>query len=74
MRLGHGFTENKQWLTNLSSFLDSMTKRVIKGHAADPGYLDLSGALGKVSHVISLRIQCRHASWRQKQLDGLNSG
>ena len=62
MRLGHGLTKNKQWPANLSSFLDSVTKRVIKGRAVDPGYLDFSRAVGKVSHVISLRIQCRHAS------------
>lgn len=33
-----------------------MTKGEIKGHAIDPGFLDLSKAFDEFSHIMSLRI------------------
>lgn len=43
-------------LHNFISFLGSVTKGEIKGHAVDPGFLDLSKTFDKFSHIMSLRI------------------
>lgn len=56
IRLWRGFTKIKSCCTNLISFLGSVTKGEIKGHAIDPGFLDLSKAFDKFSHKMSLKI------------------
>src|SRR5579872_589187 len=47
----HGFTKGRSCLTNILSFMESVTKNVDEGNPVDIVYLDFAKAFDKVSHV-----------------------
>jgi hypothetical protein len=47
----HGFTKGKSCLTNILSFMESVTSKIDEGNPVDIVYLDFAKAFDKVPHV-----------------------